>query len=108
MRGRFWAKAQPGRAVTLLCVRCDRPFARYTAFMALTCLSRWCAVVLAVSFADSVWGQASGDDTNAATWYRRAFEQFNALSPEQRDTIMNHDWGQPPSPEVRALLADPS
>ncbi len=50
---------------------------------------------------------AQPDNTrNAATWYQRAFEQLEQFTPEEMEAISNFrsSPGQPPSPEVRALL----
>src|SRR5688572_6969204 len=47
------------------------------------------------------FGQAS-PARNAATWYRKAIEQYEALSPAQRDLIQKYEPAQgQPSAELR-------
>ena len=48
----------------------------------------------------------SPDLRNAATWYQRAIEQYDQIPEATRDLIMNYDWTLPPSPEVRAAVAN--
>ena len=67
--------------------------------MRLTTLS-----LLVLAFAGPAFSQSAS--RNAATWYRKAIEQYEALSPAQRDLIQNYEPAEgPPSPELRTALS---
>ncbi|MCC6909598.1 MAG: hypothetical protein IT430_16790 [Phycisphaerales bacterium] len=66
----------------------------------LTLVATWLSLIGSAALAQS-------DSTrNAAMWYERAFEQLEQFTPEEMEAINNYrsSPGQPPSPEVRALL----
>jgi hypothetical protein len=44
------------------------------------------------------------DESNAATWYRRAFERVRAIPDDAWILLVDYDGQAPPSPAVRALL----
>lgn len=66
------------------------------------------AIVLVLLVAPSTSAQQPRtDNRNASTWYNKAIEQYQALPQAQRDLLLDYEpESGPPSPEVRAALAN--
>jgi hypothetical protein len=65
-----------------------------------------CTTLILVLLAFTGAAFAQNQSRNAATWYRKAIEQYQNLSDSQRDLFASYDPAQgPPSPELRAALS---
>jgi len=63
------------------------------------------AALIALPWCSTFTAAQNEDTSNAATWYRRAYERLESITPDQWTLLIEYQKvGGPPSPEVREVL----